>query len=56
MVRHQVKQDGSFSGVILSMLVIEGLGRCLDPNINIFMELLPYVLSSAVYNEIRNGS
>lgn len=48
MVRHRVKQDGSFSSVILSMLVIEGLGRCLDPNVDIFTELLPYVLSSAI--------
>lgn len=52
MIRHQVKQDGSFSGVILSMLVIEGLGRCLDPDINIFTELLPYVVSSAIYKGI----
>ncbi|XP_011631396.1 uncharacterized aarF domain-containing protein kinase 2-like [Pogonomyrmex barbatus] len=51
MVRHGVKQDGSFSSVILSMLVIEGLGRSLDPGINIFTEILPYVLSSAMYNK-----
>ncbi|XP_072749446.1 uncharacterized aarF domain-containing protein kinase 2 [Anoplolepis gracilipes] len=51
MVRHQVKQDGSFSGVILSMLVIEGLGRCLDPNIDIFAEILPFLLS--VYNNSK---
>ncbi|EGI66721.1 Uncharacterized aarF domain-containing protein kinase 2 [Acromyrmex echinatior] len=33
MIHHQVKQDESFSGVILSILVIESLGRCLDPEI-----------------------
>ncbi|EFN69018.1 Uncharacterized aarF domain-containing protein kinase 2 [Camponotus floridanus] len=52
MVRHRVKQDGSFSSVILSMLVIEGLGRCLDPNIDIFAEILPFVLGS-MYNDSK---
>ncbi|CAL1687399.1 unnamed protein product [Lasius platythorax] len=52
MVRHRVKQDGSFSGVILSMLMIEGLGRCLDPNIDIFAEILPFVFGS-VYNDSK---
>lgn len=51
MIRHQVKQDGSFSSVILSMLVIEGLGRCLDPDIDIFTEILPYVLNGIIYSE-----
>lgn len=51
MIHHRVKQDGSFSSVIISMLVIEGLGRCLDPKVDIFTEILPYVLSSVIYNE-----
>jgi len=51
MVRHRVKQDGSFSSVILSLLMIEGIGRSLDPNVDIFTEILPYVLSSAMYNK-----
>ncbi|KYM83507.1 putative aarF domain-containing protein kinase 2 [Atta colombica] len=51
MINHRVKQDGSFSSVILSMLVIEGLGRCLDPKIDIFTEILPYVFSSVMYNK-----
>ncbi|XP_018349868.1 PREDICTED: uncharacterized aarF domain-containing protein kinase 2 isoform X1 [Trachymyrmex septentrionalis] len=48
MIHHRVKQDGSFSSVILSMLVIENLGRCLDPKIDIFTEMLPYVLRSVI--------
>ncbi|XP_018378366.1 PREDICTED: uncharacterized aarF domain-containing protein kinase 2 isoform X2 [Trachymyrmex cornetzi] len=51
MIHYRVKQDGSFSSVILSMLVIEGLGRCLDPEVDIFTEILPYVLSSVIYNK-----
>lgn len=48
MVRYRVKQDGSFSSVILSVLVIEGLGRRLDPDINIFAEILPYVIDNTL--------
>ncbi|KAH0944567.1 hypothetical protein HN011_002009 [Eciton burchellii] len=50
MVRYRVKQDSSFSNVILSILVIEGLGQCLDPDINIFREILPFVVNSTIYN------
>lgn len=46
MVRHRVKQDGTFSSVILSMVVIEGLGRSLDPNIDIFTEVVPFIFTS----------
>ncbi|CAL7949456.1 unnamed protein product [Xylocopa violacea] len=52
MVRHKVKQDGSFSSVILSMVVVEGLGRSLDPNIDIFTEVVPFVFTSiTVYDD-----
>lgn len=45
MVRHRVKQDGSFSTVILSMAMIEGLGRNLYPNIDILAEVLPFLFT-----------
>lgn len=52
MVRHRVKQDGTFSSVILSMVVIEGLGRSLDPNIDIFTEVVPFIFTStALYDD-----
>lgn len=51
MIRHRVKQDGSFSSVILSMVVIEGLGRSLDPNIDIFAELLPFIFTRSLYDD-----
>ncbi|KAL0113006.1 hypothetical protein PUN28_012324 [Cardiocondyla obscurior] len=51
MVRHRVKHDGSFSNVILSVMVIEGLGRCLDPDVDMLAELLPYVLVNGVRGE-----
>ncbi|XP_076166273.1 putative aarF domain-containing protein kinase 2, partial [Ptiloglossa arizonensis] len=51
MVRHRVKQDGSFSSVILSIVVIEGLGRSLDPNIDIFAEVLPFLFARTLRND-----
>ncbi|KZC06409.1 PREDICTED: uncharacterized aarF domain-containing protein kinase 2-like [Dufourea novaeangliae] len=48
MVRHKVKQDGSFSSVILSMAVIEGLGRSLNPNLDIFTEVLPFIFTNTL--------
>lgn len=48
MVQHRVKQDGTFSSVILSMVVIEGLGRSLDPNIDIFTEVIPFVFTATM--------
>lgn len=50
MIRYRVKQDGSFSSVILSMVVIEGLGRSLDPNIDIFTEVVPFIFVDPIYN------
>lgn len=48
MVRHRVKQDGTFINVILSMVVIEGLGRSLDPNIDIFTEVIPFIFTNTI--------
>ncbi|XP_076283242.1 putative aarF domain-containing protein kinase 2 [Lasioglossum baleicum] len=54
MIRHKVKQDGSFSSVILSLAMIEGLGRSLYPKIDIFAEVLPFVFTGIpVYDEFE---
>lgn len=42
-VRYKVRQDGTFASIMLSMGVIEGLGRSLDPDIDIVSEVLPFV-------------
>ncbi|EFN88692.1 Uncharacterized aarF domain-containing protein kinase 2 [Harpegnathos saltator] len=49
MVHHRVKQDASFSSAILSVLIVESLGRHLDPKIDIFAAILPFVVSSTIY-------
>ncbi|XP_012150008.1 putative aarF domain-containing protein kinase 2 isoform X2 [Megachile rotundata] len=51
MIRYRVKQDGSFSSVILSIAVIEGLGRSLDPNIDIFTEVVPFIFVDTIYSD-----
>ena len=41
---HQVKLEGNYVSVFLAMMVIEGLGRSLDPEANILSEAWPVVV------------
>ncbi|KAK9468907.1 ABC1 family-domain-containing protein [Lipomyces arxii] len=42
MVRtHHVRMEGDFVNVVLSVLLLEGIGRQLDPNLDIFRSSLP---------------
>lgn len=42
MVRtHHVRMEGDFINVVLSMLLLEGIGRSLDPNIDLLKSSLP---------------
>ncbi|KAK9470951.1 ABC1 family-domain-containing protein [Dipodascopsis tothii] len=42
MVRvHHVRMEGDFVNVVISILLLEGIGRQLDPNIDIFRSALP---------------
>lgn len=42
MVRgHHVRLEGDFVNVVLSILLLEGIGRCLDPNLDLFAGALP---------------
>ena len=43
---HSVKLDASFVRVVLGMVVVEGFGRRLDPEVNLLAEALPYILSA----------
>ncbi|XP_076383863.1 putative aarF domain-containing protein kinase 2 [Megalopta genalis] len=52
MIRHGVKQDGSFSTVILSLAMIESIGRSLYPDMDVFAEVLPFVFTGVpMYDE-----
>jgi aarF domain-containing kinase len=41
---HGVEIDPAMSNIVMSTLVLEGLGRCLDPDANLFDIALPFVL------------
>jgi aarF domain-containing kinase len=53
--RHQVKLEAQFASLLLALGVLEGLGRRLDPNVDILRMASPYILR-ATLKEIRNTS
>lgn len=44
--KHQVKLESRFASVILAIGIVEGLGRRLDPNINILEVAGPYIVNA----------
>lgn len=48
MVEYQVKQDALFSSIVLSIAVIEGLGRSLDPEVDLLRELSPHLINDFI--------
>ncbi|GMT20674.1 hypothetical protein PFISCL1PPCAC_11971, partial [Pristionchus fissidentatus] len=42
---HRVKLDSSFTTIVLSMMVLEGFGRSLDPELDLFQCARPYLLN-----------
>jgi aarF domain-containing kinase len=45
LIEHKVKLDGSFSSIILAIMVVEGLGRSLDPTLDIIQKAKPFLLT-----------
>ena len=43
---HRVKLDASFVRVVLGMAVVEGLGKRVDPDVNLLVESLPYIMAA----------
>lgn len=41
---HEVKLESNFASVILAILVLEGLGRTLDPDLDLIIKATPYVM------------
>ncbi|KAK9369988.1 ABC1 family-domain-containing protein [Lipomyces kononenkoae] len=39
--KHHVRMEGDFVNVVISVLLLEGIGRQLDPNLDIFSSALP---------------
>lgn len=46
--KHQVKLESRFASVIVAIGIIEGVGRELDPDIDILKMAVPYVVRGAV--------
>ncbi len=42
--KHQVSLEPSFCCVVMAVMVLEGLGRSLDPNLDLFECAAPYLL------------
>lgn len=48
MVRgHHVRMEGDFVNVVISILLLEGIGRSLDPNMDLFSSALPILRQTA---------
>ncbi|CAD6187831.1 unnamed protein product [Caenorhabditis auriculariae] len=45
---HKVELDSSFTTVVLSVMVLEGFGRSLDPDLDLFQCARPYLLNVLV--------
>lgn len=46
--KHQVKLESRFASVIVAMGVVEGLGRQLDPHIDILQKAAPFVMRASL--------
>ncbi|PIK57778.1 aarF domain containing kinase 2-like [Apostichopus japonicus] len=53
LMKHKVKLESNFSSVFLAIMILEGLGRSLDPQLDIIKEARP-ILLSGVYNRSRS--
>ncbi len=48
LTKHRVKMESNFATVILALFVLEGLGRSLDPNVDILEKARPVLLHGAL--------
>ncbi|KAL9121335.1 MAG: hypothetical protein Q9187_002112, partial [Circinaria calcarea] len=63
MVRaHHVRMEGDFVNVVISILLLEGIGRSLDPNLDLFKSALPILRQlgaqaggRSLFRSIREG-
>lgn len=46
--QHQVKLESRFVSVVVAIGVLEGMGRQLDPDVDILKKVTPYALRAAV--------
>ena len=46
---HKVKLEPKFVSVMIAMGVVEGLGKRLDPDVDVLLRAAPYVLKAALF-------
>merc|ERR1711974_133282 len=46
LIKHRVRLDANFSSVIIAIAIVEGLGRALDPSLDLIPKTLPYLIKS----------
>ena len=54
--RHNVKLESKFVAVVLAIGVVEGLGRRLDPDVDILLRASPYVLKASLDLALQEAS
>ncbi|TMW55168.1 hypothetical protein Poli38472_013930 [Pythium oligandrum] len=47
---HQVKLEGKYASIVISIAVLEGVGRKLDPDLDVLSVALPIIVQSLVRN------
>eukprot|EP00026_Physarum_polycephalum_P006512 Phypoly_transcript_06556.p1 GENE.Phypoly_transcript_06556~~Phypoly_transcript_06556.p1 ORF type:complete len:278 (+),score=21.15 Phypoly_transcript_06556:911-1744(+) len=47
---HHVKVESNFATLVMGTMVLEGLGKQLDPNLNLIKEAMPYVIKEEFWN------
>ena len=44
LLTHRVKLDASFTSVMIAVTIIEGIGKALDPRMNLLTEAAPFLI------------
>ena len=52
--KNQIQLDSAFTNLVLSIILLEGLGRQLDPDINIFQKAVPMLMKARLNTAIDN--
>ena len=47
-IRHRVKIESNFATIMLAIMIAEGIGRALDPDIDILRAAVPYLITELV--------
>jgi len=44
LMRHKVRLDANFSSVVIAIAIVEGLGRVLDPQLDLVKRAIPFLI------------